>query len=194
MYLHILHYKIVFWDSYGTLKNAKIYFRSFLFALQCLTGSTMKLSRKTICLGRLVRDSGQIPCSPKTACELEGNRPSSFLLNDVWGFRCAVICLENQVLAVWAINSLVTLTFQTSPKHAWTVNQSIKGFKAKSLTMPQYAVRHSRTQCLQGSYLPIFICFIELSNRKLVLFGTNYVLGFPEKLVFLNHEVSGARN
>lgn len=80
-----------------------------------------------------LRETGQEPFSLKKVCELEGKPPGPFFFNDVWGFQHSVICLENPVLAVWAINSLVTLTFQTSPKCALTVNQHIIKFKAKSL-------------------------------------------------------------
>lgn len=73
----------------------------------------MKLSRKTICLSRLVR--GRLGLFPlNMACYLAGNPSCPFLLNNA----APVIRLENQVLTVWAISSPVTLTFQTSPKHA----------------------------------------------------------------------------
>lgn len=121
----------------------------------------MKLSRKTLFLRRLVRERlGLFPLSK--AYHLERNWPCPVLLNNAQGLQHLVICLENQVLTVQVIASPVTLTFQTSP--ASTVNQHVNQVKAYSLTMPQNSARYPRTQRLWGSYLPIFICFIALSN------------------------------
>lgn len=65
-----------------------------------------------------MRETGQVPFSLKKGYELEGEQSGPFLVNDVWGFQHCVISLESQVLTVWATNSPVTLTFQTSPKCA----------------------------------------------------------------------------